>query len=87
MSTLTLLTVLFSFLGVTVGGRRQVTEVMRRCRSDEAAEVTATFLIACLCDGNYMHEEAWSDRMCLVMTTHHLSDDGKKKKTLLFKTI
>lgn len=63
---------------------------MRCCRSDEAPEVAATFLIACLCDGNYMHEEVWSDRMCLVVTTRHLNDDEKKKKIAflwLFKPI
>lgn len=47
---------------------------------DGAPEVAATFLTACLCDGDYMHEEAWSDRTCLVMTTRHLSDDDKKQK-------
>lgn len=53
-------------------------EVMLCCRSDEALEVAATFLMSCLCDGDYMHEEAWSDRMCLVMTTRHLSDEKTK---------
>lgn len=81
MFTLTLLTVLLASWGWQWAvekqkrkGLRQVTEVMLCCRWDEA----------CLCDGNYMHEEVWSDRMCLVMTTRHLSDDEEKKSILLF---
>lgn len=64
-------------------------EVMLCCRSDEALEVAATFLMSCLCDGDYMHEEAWSDRMCLVMTTRHLSDEKNPPNITflwLFKT-